>query len=73
MTASICETTYMCERMWKCVCLCAHHKGLGQDVFDEFEVVALELFALGARSLYFLVRIETEELGLVFELAFLQD
>lgn len=55
------------------MCVPAHHQGLGQDVFDEFEVVALELLALGAGSLYFLIRIETEELGLVFELALLQD
>lgn len=68
---------HMCERMWECmrfcVCVPAHHQGLGQDVFDEFEVVALELLALGAGSLHLLIRIETEELGLVFELALLQD
>ena len=51
----------------------AYHQRLGQDVLDEFEVVALELLALGAGSFYLLVRVETEELGLVFELALLQD
>jgi len=68
-----------------CACVClyvcvgagahvpAYHQGLGQDVFDEFEVIALELLALGAGSLNLLVRIETEKLGLVFELTLLQD
>lgn len=59
--------------MFVCVCVPAHHQGLGQDVFNEFEIIALELLALGAGSLHFLVRIETEELGLVFELTLLQD
>lgn len=56
-----------------CVCVPAHHQGFDQDVFDEFEVIALELLALGAGSLHFLICIEAEELGLVFELALLQD
>lgn len=51
----------------------AHHEGLGQDVFYEFEVVALELLALGAGPLGLLVRVETEELRVVLELALLQD
>lgn len=50
----------------------AHHQRLDQDVLDEFEVVALQLLALGARSLRFLVGVKAEELGLVFELALLQ-
>lgn len=50
----------------------AHHQRLDQDVLDEFEVVALQLLALGARSLRFLVGVEAEELRLVFELALLQ-
>lgn len=49
----------------------AHHQRLDQDVLDELEVVALQLLALGARSLRFLVGVEAEELRLVFELALL--
>lgn len=59
--------------MWTCTYVLAHHQGFGQDVFYELEVVPLQLLALGAGSLRFLVRIETEELGFVLELAFLQD
>ena len=51
----------------------AHHQGLGQDVFDELEVISLELLALAAGSLGFLVCVETEKLGLVFKFALLQD
>ena len=55
---------FVCE----CVHVPAYHQGLGQDVFNEFEVIALELLALGAGSLRLLIRIETKELGLIFEL-----
>lgn len=56
-----------------CVCVPAHHQGLDQDVFDKFKVIALELLALVAGSLHFFVRVETEKLRLIFELALLQD
>lgn len=56
-----------------CMSVVAHHKRLGHYVFNEFEVVPLKLFALGAGSFSFLVSIETEELGLIFKLALLQD
>lgn len=64
------------------VCVCvresayvhsSHHKRLGQDVFNELEVIALQLLALGARAFGFLIRIETEKLGLIFELTLLQN
>lgn len=51
-----------------CIRIATHHQGLGQDVFDEFEVIALKLAALGAGSLGLLIRIETKELGVIFEL-----
>lgn len=73
---AICVIMRICESMWKCIyCVCvpAHHEGLGQHVFNEFEVISLELLVLGAGSLCFFIRIETEELGLVFKLALLQD
>lgn len=75
VTTRICVTVCLCERkcVYVCVCVPAHHQGLDQDVFDKFKVIALELLALGAGSLYFLVRVETEELRLVFELALLHD
>lgn len=59
----------MCER----VHVPAYHQRLGQDILDKFEVAALELLALGTGSFHLLVRIETEELGLIFELTLLQD
>lgn len=40
----------------------AHHQRLDRDVFDKFKVIALELLALGARSLHLLVGVEAEEL-----------
>lgn len=50
-----------------------HHQGFNQDVFNEFEVVALQLLALGAGSLSLLVRIEAKVLGLIFKLTLFQD
>lgn len=70
---------YLCDRpcanveIHVFICVPAHHQGLDQDVFDEFEVIALELLALSAGSLHFFIRIKTKELGFIFELTLLQD
>lgn len=69
-TVSVLGNVEMCLRV--CVCIPAHHQRLDQDVFDKFKVIALELLGLGAGSLHLLIRVETEELRLVFELALLQ-
>lgn len=71
---------FLCLHVWKnlkrdvymYMHVSSYHQRLCQDVLDEFEIIALELLALGTGSLCFFIRIKTEELRLVFELAFLQ-
>lgn len=68
---------YLHEWKWMslCVCVCvpAHHQGPDQDIFNKFKVIALELLALAAGSLHFLVCIEAEELRVIFKLTLLQN
>lgn len=68
-----CQHVYVTCEVGLNVNIQAHHKGLGKDVFNEFEVISLELLALGAGSLGFFIRIETEELRVIFKLALLQN
>lgn len=50
-----------------------HHQRFHQDVFDELEVITLELFALGTGSFRLFIGIKAEELRFVFELTLLQN